>query len=292
MEDETRLPHTQQAFNSFGISDDEFSLFQELIYKMVGIYLNQGKKMLLISRLSKRLRMLGMTTFRQYYDHLLSSSTDQDELVRFINQVTTNKTDFFREIHHFDQMKSRLLPMYVANSKKNGTKDIKIWSAGCSTGEEPYTIAITVAEYMKTLQAGIPVKILATDIDTGVLKHAQEGVYRTDRLSGVPEELRASYFRHLPDGNWKVEPQVREMVKFGRFNLMHQFPFKFGFDLIFCRNVLIYFTPQDRRDLILKFRSMLRPSGCLILGHSESLIADGLGFKSLGMTIYQLPDQK
>lgn len=274
--------------SSFTMTDQEFILFRDLVYDLVGINLNDTKKMLLVSRLSKRLRTLGLRTFKEYYKILEDQGESGEELGTFINQVTTNKTDFFREEHHFNILSQNILPRLFSEVARDRKRNIRIWSAGCSTGEEPYTLAMVVTEYMRVHSLKADVKILATDIDTGVLEHAIQGVYKRDRIGGISQDYLKRYFSQEADGSWLVGNELRSLLKFGRLNLMHPLPFKYGFDVIFCRNVLIYFTPEDRKKLVRKYCEVLRPEGYLALGHSESLVTEGLPLRGLGTTMYQL----
>jgi chemotaxis protein methyltransferase CheR len=269
----------------YSISEEEFQALRQLIYRLVGIQFNDQKKMLVISRLSKRLRELRFQSFSEYLHHVHNSPEREQELVNLINQITTNKTDYFREKHHFEYLQSVYLPSFTQAAAKN----IRIWSAGCSSGEEPYTIAMVVAERMHESSAfrqGLDIKILATDVDTNVLAKAQVGRYPAEALNPVPAGLRARYFQQT-GFEYQAKPELQSLITFKRFNLMHEFPFHYGFNVIFCRNVLIYFSQEDRMQIIRKFSSCLRPDGLLILGHSESLLAENCGFRSLGNTIYQ-----
>lgn len=269
----------------FTISDQEFRLIRELIYDLVGIQLNDNKKMLVISRLSRRLRELNIGSFGEYHDFITGTPAGTDELVNLINQITTNKTDFFRESHHFDFLNQEFLPAFFAS----GSHNLRIWSAGCSTGEEPYTIAMTVANFLESHQIrfnGWDIKILATDVDTNVLEKARIGIYRRVSLKDVPQPFRGKFFETHDHDSASIKPLLKELITFRRFNLTHQFPFQKGFDIIFCRNVLIYFSQTDRLKIIRKFNGVIRPEGYLLLGHSESLLVDDCGFHSIGNTIY------
>jgi len=271
------------------ITNKEFDDMRGLVYRLAGIHLNDSKKMLVVSRLSKRLRTLGFQSFGQYYTYLQDPNVAKDELVTFINQITTNKTDFFRENHHFEMLKTRILPARYARVNSGKQSNLRIWSAGCSTGEEPYTISMVLSRFLSD-KKHIDAKILATDLDTGVLAQAKDGVYRADRIQDIAPEIIHSSFLARENGDYEIRPELRALVHFGRFNLMHAFPFRAGFDIIFCRNVLIYFNNPDRKAIVQKFKSVLRPGGWLLLGHSESLVADGLGFESRGLTMYNLPE--
>ncbi|MEW5816299.1 MAG: protein-glutamate O-methyltransferase CheR [Spirochaetota bacterium] len=271
------------AHGIYTISDREFKLFQELIYRETGIFLPAEKKLLLVSRLSKRLRALGLSNFSRYYDYLHASPDTAQELIMMINRITTNKTDFFREPHHFEYLKNELFPQF----KRDNQKNIRIWSAGCSTGEEAYSLALTVAEIFGEKPVE-DIKILATDLDTSVLEWAEKGIFTPERVTPIPKLLLAKYMSKLNDGSWEIKTTIKRMIYFRRLNLITpKFPFTHGFDIIFCRNVLIYFKKEDRFALIEKLHSVLRENGCLFLGHSESLLNNNLGFQLLRNTIYR-----
>ncbi len=269
--------------HGYSINETEFRLFRELVYRETGINLVDGKKLLLVTRLSKRLKQLRLQSFLEYYEYLKGAGAANREMTNLINLVTTNKTDFFREKHHFDFLSTSILP----ELKAAGQRNIRIWSAGCSTGEEPYSIAITVKEFFER-EIGFDIKILATDLDTNVLAKAEAGVYDEDRLLPVPEPLRRKYSQMLPDRRYEMKKNLKNLITFRQLNLMQpKLPFKYGFDVVFCRNVIIYFTKPDRQRLLTKIHGVIRENGYLILGHSESLIADTLGFQSLANTIYR-----
>jgi chemotaxis protein methyltransferase CheR len=269
---------------SIEITDREFDNFAALIYKLTGIFITDKKRQLVISRLSKRLKLHGFDSFSSYYDYLLAPE-GSSEIVEFINQITTNKTDFYREAHHFDYVSQSLIPQVL----QRGEKNLRFWSAGCSTGEEPYTLAITVLETLEGLKArqGIDVKILATDLDTNVMKRTMTGIYEESKLAVVPVELRKKYFSPEGPGLMEAKQSLKNLITVKRLNLMNPYPFRKGFNGIFCRNVLIYFTQEDRRKVVQKMHHHIRPGGFLFLGHSESLLADTMGFRNLGHTIYQ-----
>lgn len=269
---------------SIEITDSEFNNFASLIYKLTGIFITDKKRQLVISRLSKRLKLHGFESFSSYYDYLLAPE-GSGEIVEFINQITTNKTDFYRESHHFDFVAQTLIPQVI----QRGEKNLRFWSAGCSTGEEPYTLAITILETLEQLKVrpGMDIKILATDLDTNVMKKTVAGIYDESKLSVVPQELRKKYFSTAGPGLLQAKQVLKNIITVKRLNLMNPYPFHRGFNGIFCRNVLIYFTQEDRKKVVHKMHHHIRPQGYLFLGHSESLLADTLGFRNLGHTIYQ-----
>lgn len=264
------------------ITTGEFNRFRTLIYSESGISLSENKRPLLASRLSKRLRDLGLQTFSEYYDHLMRDSS-RDEFTRMLDLISTNKTDFFREPKHFDYLRERILP------ELEHEKRIRIWSSACSTGEEPYTIAMTLFEHVKN-PSQWDFKILASDLSTRVLAKAAAGLYDQDRFRDVPPEIIKRHFlrgrgEHL--GQFKVKPHLSEIIQFRRLNLMDErFPIKTPLDLILCRNVMIYFDRPTQETLVNKFHRYLKPGGYLFIGHSESLQWVNHPFKALAPTIY------
>jgi len=267
------------------LSDHEFYQIKDLVYSLIGLHLNDSKKMLVSSRLAKRLRVLNLSSISEYIKYLKENALGNTETIELINSITTNKTDFFRENHHFNFLKTTFIPNFIASKSHN----LRIWSAGCSSGEEPYTLAMVFHAAFKsagTSLASQDFKLLASDVDTSVLGKAKAGVYKLDALKDIPAEYQHSYLDIQKD-NFQIRKELKQLITFGRFNLTHPFPFKNGFDIIFCRNVLIYFKQEDRLKIISKFQQVLRPQGYLILGHSESLLADQFDFKNLGNTIYR-----
>lgn len=267
----------------YSISREEFQRFRTLIYDESGISLSDQKQTLLASRLSKRLRDLGLETFSAYYDHV-TGDPSRDEFTRMLDLISTNKTDFFREPKHFEFLRDRILPDLAE------TKRVRIWSSACSTGEEPYTIAMTLYE-------GVPdparwdFKILASDLSTRVLAKAAAGVYDEERFRDVPAAVLQRHFlrgRGERAGVYKVKPHLAEMIRFRRLNLMdEQFPIKAPLDLVFCRNVMIYFDRPTQERLVNKFHRYLKPGGYLFIGHSESLQWVEHPFTSVAPTIYR-----
>jgi len=274
----------ERNFVSFEITDKEFSSSAELIYRLTGIYITDKKRQLVISRLTKRLKFFGFGTFSEYYD-FLHDPAGVIEVREFINQITTNKTDFFREAHHFDFISDTMLP----GLHNQNERSVRFWSAGCSTGEEPYTLAIILLETIESFKSrgSWDVKILATDLDTNVMKRTVAGVYEEAKLKPISSALRTKYFSPAGPGLFEAKPILKNLITVKRLNLMDPYPFKKGFNGIFCRNVLIYFTQEDRKRVVNKMHAHIRPGGFLFLGHSESLLADSMGFRNLGHTIYQ-----
>jgi len=283
-------PETLTLPGQLVITDCEFQRFRALIYQHTGIALGETKRQLVCSRLSKRLRHYGYPTFSQYYRHLTESDPKGEELLRMINAITTNKTDFFREADHFAFLSSELLAPFATRAQVGGPRRLRIWSAGCSSGEEPYSIAVTVLETLPSPWAW-DVKILASDIDTDVLAQATDGVYRMERVATVPPEVLKRYFlrgRGERAGLVCVRKEVKDLMAFRRINLQDEsWPIQTVFDAIFCRNVLIYFDRPGQERLIARFERLLSPGGFLFLGHSESLIGMQVGLRHIAKTIYQ-----
>lgn len=268
------------------LSDKEFMLFQEIIYRETGIHMSDKKRKLIVARLSKRLRALNLSTFTEYYEYLHESSHADGEIVNLVNRVTTNKTDFFRERHHFDFLLKELYPRIIAGSRTTGARRLRIWSAGCSSGEEPYTLAMVTLEAFKG-ERGWDIKILATDLDTEILQKAVIGVYPTQAISPVPKEYLRKYFVRKGE-SYEAGNALRSMIAFRKLNLMNEtFPMKNPFDIIFCRNVIIYFDTKTKEELLIKFHRHLKRGGHMFIGHSESLMHMKDQFRYLKHTIYQ-----
>lgn len=271
------------------ISDQEFRLFQDLVKVHTGIALTEHKRNLVCSRLGKRLRALGLVSFRRYYEYL-NAEAGHTELEHFVNAITTNKTDFYRERAHFDFLEQEMVPAWKARAARTGQRRIRIWSAGCSSGEEPYTIAITLRNAIENLLAW-DVRILASDIDTEVLDRAAKGVYSAERVAEIPRSILERYFLQgtgAHAGFVQVAPAVRNLVTFRRINLLEEsWSIQTLFDCIFCRNVIIYFDKPTQRRLMERFASFVEDDGYLFLGHSESLYGMSDQFTSLRNTIHR-----
>lgn len=281
---------------TYALTETEFALFQNLIYKVAGISLSESKKHLVQSRLQKRLRHYDLTSYKAYYDLVATQGENCPELIELVNCITTNKTSFFREPHHFEFVVRSILPEVQRQAARLGeSKRLRIWHAGCSTGEEPYTLAIAMAEAFGA-RHDWDARQLASDIDTQVLAHAERGVYEQERVETIPAPLLRKYFlrgqRNKAD-YVKVKPELQRQITFRRINLLEEkWPIRAGtlFDIIFCRNVVIYFDKPTRQHLFARYASMLKPGGYLFIGHSESLTGISDSFESLGKTIYRLPE--
>jgi chemotaxis protein methyltransferase CheR len=281
--------------DSARLSDGEFRKLRDFIRAHTGIALTDHKRALVCSRLGKRLRHHGLKRFGDYCALLLEHDPQGIELEEMINAITTNKTDFFREAHHF-----RFLEQHVFSQAREAAatgravRKLRLWSAGTSTGEEAYTLALVVRE---TFPGEEPwdVRILATDIDTRVLAHACEGIYTAEQAARIPPELLKRYF-HRGQGRFegyvRVKPVLGELVRFARLNLIDaDWPFHGKFDAIFCRNVIIYFDRPTQDALLQHLLRHLRPDGYLFVGHSESFHGTALPLRHIGQSIYQYTGQ-
>lgn len=279
------MMETMEQLREFDLTDRDFDRIRNLAMKHLGIALADTKRELVYSRLTKRLRQLGMSGFSDYCDLLETGGAG--ELVHFTNAITTNLTSFFRENHHFEALTKTLLPELM--KKKSRDRRLRIWSAGCSTGEEPYSIAMAVKE---TILQGShwDVKILATDIDSNVLATASHGVYGLERVGNISQKRLKQWFmrgRGEHEGMAKVSSELQDMITFRRLNLMEEWPVKGYFDVIFCRNVVIYFDKETQKNLFDRFAEKVDDHGYIIVGHSESLFNVTDRFELLGQTIYR-----
>lgn len=269
----------------FEFTDQDFSRLRELVYQHTGIRMAENRRDLIYGRLSRRLRALGMHSFGDYCK--LIENGHEDELEAFTNAVTTNLTAFFREAHHFDYLASTVLPELL--KRKRANPRIRIWSAGCSTGEEPYTLAMILRENIPDIH-NWDVRILATDLDSDVLAKASAGIYEQQSIQHVLGERLKRWFRKgtgSHKGKAKVLPELQELICFRKLNLMESWPMKGSFDMIFCRNVLIYFDKPTQKKLFDHFASILDPNGYLFIGHSESPLDLTDQFTLIGQSIYQ-----
>ncbi|WP_110482919.1 protein-glutamate O-methyltransferase [Borreliella afzelii] len=262
----------QNKFNfNINITKDELLRLIKIVYNNFGINLSEKKKMLIESRLSSLLKVKGFKNFTEYID-FLEKSTGNLQLIELVDKISTNHTYFFRESKHFDFLNNKILPKLAEKILKSENSEIRIWSAGCSSGEEPYTIAMILKEYMENNKVNFKVKILATDISISVLHEAYEGIYPEDRTINLPKYLKTKYLNQLKDDKFQVKEILKKMVYFKKLNLMDEkFPFSKKFDLIFCRNVMIYFDEKTRNDLANKFNYYLKNDSYLLIGHSETI---------------------
>jgi chemotaxis protein methyltransferase CheR len=272
---------TQQEF-SFTRSD--FDRVRRIVYAHAGIALADSKQNLIYNRLSRRLRVLGFDNFDAYLSYVEGAGHDE-EFTHLINAITTNLTFFFREIHHFEFLEQTLFPQLMKLNAES--RKVRIWSAGCSTGEEPYSLAIVAKECFPD---NWDVKIHASDLDTNVIETAKAGIYSIDALKGVSTERVKSWFLRGSGANAgmvKVKPALQSIIQFQQVNLMNDWPWREPFDIIFCRNVVIYFDKPTQQKLFIRYHQLLKEGGHLFIGHSESLYKVSEQFKLLGKTIYQ-----
>jgi chemotaxis protein methyltransferase CheR len=273
----------------FPFTQADFQTIVSIVYERSGIVLAANKRDMAYARLVQRLRALRLSSFSEYCA-LLSSNKGADEIGFLINAITTNLTKFFREPHHFEHFRGQALPELV-KSAKGGTPRIRVWSAGCSSGEEPYSIAMTALASRAEIGRDWDLQILATDLDTTMLEHGKAGIYPKSSLESVPANIRERFFeaptRITTGGSVQVARQVQALVTFKHLNLIKPWPSGMNFDVIFCRNVAIYFDAKTKASLINRFHSILKDGGWLYIGHSESLHSHQNQFKLIGRTIYQ-----
>lgn len=261
----------------------DFHRVRNLIYSYSGINLQEGKQALVRARLMKRLRKLNIDTFATYLDYI-ESKDGSAEFLAFVDVLTTNKTHFFRENRHFEFIRDKVAQEVIGQNKK-------WWSAGCSSGEEPVTLAITLLEALNRVNANPKVKILATDLSREVLRIAKSGEYPDNRMSDVPADIKRNYFKkngEVPD-SFIVNKQIMDMITYGRLNLLAEWPLKGPFHVIMCRNVMIYFDRKTQQKLISRFYKLLEPGGYLFLGHSESVSGNDHSFVNILPAVYQKP---
>ena len=259
------------------LEKNDFERVRQIIYDYSGINLHDGKQALVRARLMKRIRKLGLSNFKEYLDAVENDTID-GEFYSFVDVLTTNKTSFFREHQHFDFMCDEVIP-------KLSGRNVRWWSAGCSSGEEPVTMAITLFEEFSSKT--VPVKILATDLSRDMLLQAKHGIYSEEKMDGVPGFLLKRYFRKQEDGKFKIHENIRKMITYGRLNLKADWPFKHLFQVIMCRNVMIYFDSETQNRLVSRFYNQLEPGGYLFLGHSESINGKNSGFVNVRPAVYQ-----
>jgi chemotaxis protein methyltransferase CheR len=266
----------------FKFTAEDFNILRKLSNEYSGIQVPDERFDMFYSRLSKRVRKLGLSDFKEYCQYLRNHH--DDEFTEFINAITTNLTSFFREQHHFDYLKNVVIPELLGRNKS--TKQIRIWSAGCSTGEEPYSLAMTVLGNVPT---DWDIQILATDLDTNVLKTASDGIYTQDRITDLSPDILKRWFmksKSSPD-HVKVKSELQRIIQFKQLNLMQEWSMKTPFDVIFCRNVLIYFDRETKAALAKRYARMLASKSWLFIGHSESLNQICNEFELVATTSYR-----
>jgi len=269
-------------FNS--ISDKEFLLITDFLKSNYGVRIGPEKKSLVVSRLGSLLKDKGFGSFSQLYDYMIADETGES-LINLVDKLTTNHTFFMRESEHFVFFKDVVLPWMEQNVKD---RDLRIWSAGCSTGEEPYTLSMIMRDYFGDKSTQWNTKLLATDISTTVLNKAKSGVYPNEQVELLPSSWKIKYFNKIDGENFEIKSVINENVIFRRFNLMeNSFPFRKKFHVIFCRNVMIYFDENTKRTLINKFYDLTEPGGYLFIGHSESIGREQSRYKYIMPAVYR-----
>jgi chemotaxis protein methyltransferase CheR len=269
------IPHFP-ANREFSFTAQDFARVKQIIYRHAGIVLNDSKFDMVYGRLVRRLRAKGLNSFEVYLQLL---EKDSVEFESFVNALTTNLTSFFRESHHFP-----ILSDFLKKQKASG-QQLTIWCAAASTGEEPYSLAMTVFDVYESFSA--PVKIIASDIDTQVLRMAEQGIYEAEKVEKLTQVQRQRFFLPLPDGRYQAKPELRKLITFRRINLIEDdWPLRPGLDVIFCRNVMIYFDRDTQYGILKKFHPLLREGGLLFVGHSENFFFAADIFTLQGKTVY------
>ena len=276
---------TVNRLREFSFAQEDFEALRKLVKELTGIHLSDQKRELVYGRLARRLRALQLKSFAEYRDVL--SRDGGKEIAELCNAITTNLTAFFREPHHFDYLRTHLL--LPLDAEPSAQRRLRIWSAGCSTGEEPYSLAMTILESIPDLKRW-DIRILATDLDSDVLERGRRGLYAADRVRGLSSERIARFFtqRQERDGlYYQVSAQLQALITFKQLNLMHSLPMKGPLHAIFCRNVVIYFDKDTQRDLFARISQLQRPADLLFLGHSESLFKVSDAYGLIGKTIHK-----
>lgn len=269
------------------LTEAQFNEISELVKSLCGINLHDGKKELVKARLNKRLRELQLGSFGEYIEYVRNDASGA-ELTAMLDALSTNLTSFFREADHFEHLAKEVIPRVVSNAEEAGRR-LRIWSAGCSSGEEPYSIAITVCERIPDLGRW-DAMVLATDISTRMVTRAKLGIYKDDRIKAISPQLRAKYLQCIearPERTYRVNDSLQAIVHFARLNLMDAWPMRGPFNAIFCRNVMIYFDKPTQGRLIERFWDLLGPGGTLFIGHSESLTGVRHRFRYVRPTVYE-----
>jgi len=280
MADENKGPQTEMTIISTKLSDTDFIKISQLIYRLCGINLKESKKALVRARLMKRLRILGLRNIREYISYVESSS-GKNEINFLIDVMTTNKTSFFREVEHFNYLGDSILPT-LKNSR------LRFWTAACSSGAEAFSLSIILREKIPDIERR-DVRILATDISMKMLEIARKAIFTEEGLEGLPSQYLTKYFDKIQNGLspfYQVKDNIRSLIKLARLNLMESWPMKGPFNVIFCRNVMIYFDKSTQQKLIARFWDLLEPKGYLFVGHSEGLSSISHRFKYIQPAIY------
>ena len=277
-----------KAMREYELTEEDFQFLARQVYDLTGIVIHESKRDMLYSRLSRRLRTLNLASFSDYCDYV-GGPAGATEIGAMINAITTNLTHFFRESHHFDHLRDVALPTFAAAGRQSGSAKLRVWSAGCSSGEEPYSIAMTLKSAPVDFSRW-DLRILATDLDTDMVAKGATGRYRAADAEGIPAELAAKYADEVttPSGQEiRMRDGLKQLIAFKQLNLIGDWPMRGLFDAIFCRNVMIYFDHPTKVRLIDRYAELLRPDGWLYIGHSESLSKVSDRFQLVGRTIYR-----
>ncbi|PCI44481.1 MAG: chemotaxis protein CheR [Alphaproteobacteria bacterium] len=287
------MPEAADRVREFEWRDQDFRFLSGLLHEKTGIVLNEKKKEMMYGRLVRRLRTLKIDSFSGYCDYLTGPSGDR-ELGFTLNAITTNTTNFFRENHHFDYLRDKLLPPVSKKVNLDSSHHFRVWSAGCSSGQEPYSIAMVMRSVLGPSARNC--KILATDLDSNILATAQFGQYDGEKCrKTIPRTYLASFTKRVGDSAKdsggdlvKMGDEIKKLITYKQLNLLHDWPMKGKFDVIFCRNVMIYFDKETQDKLVRRYATYLKPEGILFIGHSESLLSVSDVYKCEGKTIYRL----
>ncbi len=276
----------EPAKREFVFKDSDFRFISRLVTEKTGIVIADHKKNMVYSRIARRLRALDLKTFKQYCEYVATPDGDK-EMINFVNAITTNVTNFFRENHHFEHLREEVFQPMVA--KPPPGKRLRVWSAGCSSGMETYSIAMTLCEAMSNIETW-NAKILATDIDTNMLDKGRNGIYESKILDSIPKSLQKKYVVGSSKKGAEtvsMADKLKKLIAFKQLNLLENWPLRGPFDVIFCRNVVIYFNKDTQRVIFDKYANLLKPGGWLYIGHSENLFNVCDRFESMGNTIYR-----
>lgn len=274
--------------DAFKLSERDFKFLCDYVYDNAGIVLGNSKREMVYRRLTRVIRERKLSSFAHYCQVLKDNPEQENEY--FINAITTNLTSFYREAHHFDYLRQHEFPKLLTQNKES--KRIRMWSSASSTGEEPYSLGITAYQSFKSVLNNWDVKILATDIDSNVLATGKAGVYEQRKVDELPGHIQKNFFKKGTGANEnkvRVIKHVRDLITFKELNLLHEWPMKGPFDVIFCRNVIIYFDKETQSDLFERYYNMLKPGGLFMLGHSENLGDFARYFENVGRTIFRKP---
>ncbi|MCC8179870.1 MAG: methyltransferase domain-containing protein [Planctomycetes bacterium] len=287
---DTVILYSADFYDHMGIKNiplPEFRELSQIIGDNFGINVGENKITLVTGRIHPIMEKHGFSSHREYINAIKADKTGE-LLSELANRVSTNHTAFYREEAHFSLMLDTILPDLIKRKNEENSKDIRIWSAACATGEEPYTILFTLIKYLHFDYANWHAGVLATDISAAALDTAKRGLYNKQRLTAVPPDVLKLYFHQVDDENYEVKPEYRAEVTFRRLNLISDvYPFRQRFDIVFCRNVMIYFSRATRSKLLDKMREWLLPGGYLFVGHSESLIGSHRGYENVAPAVYR-----